>query len=73
MIGTVAGEQRAGPVSRKTSLPSAEFSPALALIEQQDCWMLDWTSAANGALLVRPEASSPEVFNFFDGIERAPD
>jgi methyl-accepting chemotaxis protein len=30
--------------------------PALAMIEQQDCSMLDWTSAANGALLVRPEA-----------------
>ena len=26
------------------------------VIEQQDCSMLDWTSAANGALLVMPEA-----------------
>ena len=29
---------------------------ALGVIEQQDCSMLDWTSAANGALLVMPEA-----------------
>jgi hypothetical protein len=29
----------------------------LAVIEQQDCSMLDWTSAANRALLVMPEAS----------------
>ena len=28
------------------------------VIEQQDCSMLDWTSAANGALLLRPEAPS---------------
>jgi len=27
-----------------------------ARVEQQDCSMLDWTSAANGALLLRPEA-----------------
>jgi hypothetical protein len=26
------------------------------VIKQQDCSMLDWTSAANGALLVMPEA-----------------
>jgi hypothetical protein len=26
------------------------------VIEQQDCSMLDWTSAANGALLLRLEA-----------------
>jgi hypothetical protein len=25
-------------------------------LEQQDCSILDWTSAANGALVVRPEA-----------------
>ena len=28
------------------------------VIEQQDCSMLDWTSAANGALLLRLEALS---------------
>jgi hypothetical protein len=28
----------------------------IGVIEQQDCSMLDWTSAANGALLVMPEA-----------------
>ena len=33
--------------------PKNGFLPALAMIEQQDCSMLDWTSAANGALLLR--------------------
>jgi hypothetical protein len=28
----------------------------IGAIEQQDCSMLDWTSAANGALLMMPEA-----------------
>ena len=37
-------------------MPGTVFLPALAVIEQQDCSMLDWTSAANGALLLRPEA-----------------
>src|SRR5689334_18736305 len=31
-------------------------SPAALAVEQQDCSMLDWTSAVNGALLLRPEA-----------------
>jgi hypothetical protein len=30
---------------------------ATSVTEQQDCSMLDWTSAANGALLVMPEAT----------------
>jgi len=37
-------------------MPGTVFLPDLAMIEQQDCSMLDWTSAANGALLLRPEA-----------------
>jgi hypothetical protein len=35
---------------------SASACTESTLIEQQDCSMLDWTSAANGALLVMPEA-----------------
>ena len=37
-------------------MPGTVFLPDLAMIEQQDCSMLDWTSVANGALLLRPEA-----------------
>jgi hypothetical protein len=37
-------------------VPGTVFLPDLAMIEQQDCSMLDWTSIANGALLLRPEA-----------------
>jgi hypothetical protein len=31
-------------------------NPDIGRIEQQDCSMLDWTSAANGALLLMPGA-----------------
>ena len=30
--------------------------PQLFIVEQQNCSMLDWTSGANGALLLRPGA-----------------
>jgi hypothetical protein len=37
-------------------LAGARAKTEINVIEQQDCLMLAWTSAANGALLVMPEA-----------------
>jgi hypothetical protein len=35
---------------------TALLTAATLAVEQQDCSMLDWTSAVNGALLLGPEA-----------------
>ena len=51
------GGMRSGAAVTITLIgPGTVFLPALAMIEQQHCSMLDWTPVANGALLVRPEA-----------------